>query len=133
MGDYMLDNIKLSVTLPVEPKVIYQAWFDSEKHSAFSKGKATIQKKVGNKFSALDGFVEGEIKQMILSKKIIMDWRTTEFPEDSETSTITINFEDLKGSTKLIFVHENLPEGEGKKYRKEWKDNYFTPMKEYFK
>ena len=129
----MSDNIKLSVTLPVEPKEIYQAWFVSEKHSAFSKGKATIEKKVGSKFTALDGFVEGEIKKMILSKQIIMDWRTTEFPEESESSTITISFEDLKGSTKMIVFHENLPEGEGKKYRKEWKDNYFTPMKEYFK
>jgi len=129
----MSDNIKLSVTLPVEPKIIYQAWFDSEAHSTFSKGKAVIEKKVGSKFSALDGFVNGEIKQMILSKKIILEWRTTEFPEEGENSTVTISFEDLKGSTKLIVLHENLPEGEGKKYRKEWKDNYFTPMKEYFK
>ena len=128
----MSDNIKLSVILPVEPRVIYNAWFDSEAHSAFSKGKAKIEKKVGSKFFAGDGYIEGEIKKMILSKQIVMNWRTTDFPDGSEDSLLTINFEKLSGSTKVVLIHENLPEGDGKKYRKDWKDNYFLPMKEFF-
>ncbi|MDA3781317.1 MAG: SRPBCC domain-containing protein [Bacteroidales bacterium] len=128
----MPDNIKLSVTLPVEAKTIYNAWFDREAHSSFSKGKADIQKKVGSKFTAGDGFIEGEISKMVLGKQIVMSWRTTEFPEGSEDSQLTVNFEKLPNGTKVIVVHENLPEDEGKKYRKEWKDNYFTPMKAYF-
>lgn len=128
----MADNIKLSVTLPVEPSKIYNAWFDKEAHSSFSKGKASIKKKVGHKFTACDGYIEGEISKMILNRQIVMNWRTTEFPEGAEDSTVTVNFEGLAEATKVIVVHENLPEGEGKKYRKEWKDNYFAPMKEYF-
>lgn len=128
----MADNIKLSVTLPAEAKTIYNAWFDREAHSSFAKGKAEIAKKVNSKFTAVDGYIEGEIKKMVLGRQIVMDWRTTEFPEGSENSQVTINFEKLPKGTKVIIVHENLPEGEGKKYRKEWKDNYFTPMKAYF-
>jgi activator of HSP90 ATPase len=128
----MPDNIKLSVTLPVEPKVIYNAWFDSKQHSDFTRSNVDIQKKVGSSFTAVDGYVQGELKQMILSRQITMSWRTTDFPEGSEDSLVTVNFENLDGSTKVIVVHENLPEGDGKKYRKAWKDNYFVHMKEYF-
>ncbi len=128
----MADNIKLSVTLPTNPSKIYKAWLNKDEHSAFTRSKTNIEKKVGSKFTASDGYIEGEIKQMILSKKITMTWRTTDFPEGSEDSLLEVNFEGNETSTKVILVHENLPEGDGKKYRKTWKDNYFTPMKEYF-
>jgi activator of HSP90 ATPase len=129
----MPDNIKLSVTLPVQPNVIYNAWFDKDAHSAFTNSNADIQKKVGYNFTSVDGYIRGEIKQMVLSKKITMSYRTSDFPEDAEDATLTVNFEKLPEATKVIFVHENLPEGDGKKYRKNWKDNYLNPMKEYFR
>lgn len=128
----MADNIKLSVTLPTNPSKVYKAWLNKDEHTAFTKSKANIEKKVGSKFTAADGYIEGEIKQMILSKKITMTWRTTDFPEGSEDSLLEVNFEGNDEKTKVIVVHQNLPEGDGKKYRKAWKDHYFTPMKEYF-
>lgn len=128
----MADNIKLSVTLPTNPSTLYKAWLNKDEHTAFTKSKASIEKKVGSKFTAADGYIEGEIKQMILSKKITMTWRTTDFPEGSEDSLLEVNFEGNDTSTKVIIVHQNLPEGDGKKYRKSWKDHYFIPMKEYF-
>jgi len=131
-GEKMLDKIKLSVTLPVEPKVIYNAWLDSKAHSDFTRSTVSIQKKVGSRFTAVDGYFEGEIKKMILSKQIVMSWRSTDFPEDAVDSLLTVNLEKLPGATKVILVHEDLPEGDGKKYRKVWKDNYFVHMKEYF-
>lgn len=128
----MGDNIKLSVTLPTSPSIVYKAWLNSEEHTAFTNSKANIKRKVGSKFSAGDGYIEGEITQMVLSKKIVMSWRTTDFPDGSEDSTLEVNLENSGDSTKMILVHENLPEGDGKKYRKGWKDHYFSPMKEYF-
>jgi len=128
----MADNIKLSVTLPTNPGRVYKAWLDSKEHSAFTKSEAKIKRNVGSKFTAGDGYIEGEIKQMILSKKIVMTWRTTDFPEGTEDSLLEVNLVGNDTSTKVILVHENLPEGDGKKYRKGWKDHYFLPMKEYF-
>jgi len=129
----MADNIKLSVTLPVEPKTIYNAWFDKDAHSSFTNSTADIQKKVGYHFTSVDGYIEGEIKQMVLSKKIVMEWRTKDFPEDAENALLTVSFEKLPEATKVVFAHQNIPEGDGKKYRKNWKDNYIVPMKDYFK
>jgi len=128
----MKDNIKLSITVPVEPKVVYNSWFDSKEHSAFTRSNVDIQKKVGSSFTSLDGYVTGEVKQMIMSKQIVMSWRSSDFLASDEDSLLTVSFEGQGSSTKVVILHENLPEGEGKKYRKSWKDNYFVHMKDYF-
>jgi len=129
----MPDNIKLSLTLPVIPKRIYEAWLSSDEHSAFTGTKSKIERKVGSKFSCGDGYIEGEILKMVLFKNITQTWRTSDFPPESEDSILEVNLEDLKGSTKMVLVHKNLPEGDGRKYRKGWKEHYFEPMKNYFK
>jgi len=128
----MNDNIKLSLVVPAEAKTIYNSWLNSKEHSAFTRSNVDIEKKVGSRFTSLDGYVEGEIKQMIMSKQITMSWRTLDFPEGSDDSLLTVSFENQGSSTKIVLVHENLPEGDGKKYRKCWKDNYFVHMKDYF-
>ncbi len=128
----MSDAIKLSVTLFTTPKELYNAWLDSEKHSAFTGSKATIERKVGGRFTAGDGYIQGENTLLHMNKRIHQTWRTTDFSEDSPDSIVEINFDPVEKGTKLTIVHTNLPEGEGKKYRKGWRDYYFTPMKKYF-
>ncbi len=128
----MGDTIKLSIKLPVTPREIYEAWLDSEKHSSFTGQKADIERKVGSKFTVADGYITGENLKLYRFNKIIQSWRTTDFPEDAEDSTVTIELEQLKDGTRLTILHENIPEGEGKKYRQDWRTNYFKPMKEYF-
>lgn len=128
----MSDSIKLTLTLPTEPKILYNAWLNSKKHSAFSNGKAEIEKKVGSSFKAGDGYISGTNKLLHMNKRIVQSWRTTDFNEDSEDSNLEIIFEKVEKGTKLVLVHSNLPAETGKFYRKGWKDNYFKPMKEYF-
>ncbi len=128
----MGETIRLSVKLPVSPRVIYEAWLDSEKHSSFTGAKADIQRKVGSKFTAGDGYISGENLKLYRFNKIVQTWRTTDFPTEAEDSLVTIELEEIKEGTKLTILHENIPDGDGKKYRQGWRDNYFKPMKEYF-
>ena len=128
----MSDQIKMSLTLPVQPKVLYEAWLDSEKHSEFSEKNVSIEKKVGSTFFAEGGIVEGKILEIIRNRKITQTWNSEEFPEGSEETKVEISFEAVNDSTKMVIVHSNLPEGEGKKIRKEWRDKYFNKMKKYF-
>ncbi|MCB0730536.1 MAG: SRPBCC domain-containing protein [Ignavibacteriae bacterium] len=128
----MLDSIKLSVTLQVEPKVVYNAWLDSKEHSAFTNTKAEIEKKVGSKFSAGDGYISGQNELLHMNKRIVQSWRTTDFNDEDNDSNLEILFEKVNKGTKVSIVHTNLPKDSGKYYRKGWKDHYFKPMKEYF-
>ncbi|MBI9071223.1 MAG: SRPBCC domain-containing protein [Melioribacteraceae bacterium] len=128
----MSDQIKMSLTLPVPPKVLYEAWLDSDKHSDFSEKNVKIEKMVGSAFYAEGGIVEGKVLEIIRNRKITHSWNSAEFPEGSEESKVEVSFEAVADSTKMTIVHSNLPEGEGKKIRKEWRDKYFTKMKKYF-
>lgn len=128
----MTKPIKISVTLPVRPNKLYKAWLDSEKHSAFTGEKAQIERKVGSRFTAFDGYIEGENVELLFNKKIVQTWRTNEFPDDQPDSRLEINFNEVKDGTKVTIVHADLPEGDTKKYRQGWKEHYFEPMKNYF-
>jgi activator of HSP90 ATPase len=128
----MSDSIKLSITLPIEPKILYNAWLSSKKHTAFTKSNTEIEKKVGSIFSAGDGYISGKNELLHMNKRIVQSWRTTDFPEDHPDSTLEIIFEKVEKGTKLIIAHSDLPTDTGKTYRKGWRDHYFKPMKEYF-
>jgi len=128
----MSDSIKQTVTLPTEPKIIYEAWLNSDKHSAFTNNKAIIEKKVGSSFSAHDGYITGKIELLHMNKRIVQTWRTTDFTEEDQDSTLEVLFEKVEKGTKITLLHSNLPEDSGKTYRKGWRDYYFKPMKDYF-
>jgi activator of HSP90 ATPase len=128
----MSDSIKLSITLPAEPKTLYNAWLSSRKHSEFTKSKATIEKKVGSSFTAHDGYITGTNELLHINKRIVQKWRTTDFDESSEDSVLEIQFEKVEKGTKVTLAHSNLPDETGKTYRKGWRDHYFKPMKDYF-
>jgi len=128
----MFDSIKLSITLPAEPKVLYNSWLNSNKHSEFTNSTANIEKKVGSSFTAHDGYISGKNELLHMNKRIVQSWRTTDFPADHPDSKLEITFEKVEKGTKLILNHSNLPSDTGKTYRKGWRDHYFKPMKEYF-
>ena len=128
----MTDSIKLTLTLPTDPKTLYNSWLDSNTHSAFTNSIANIEKKVGSSFTAHDGYISGTNELLHMNKRIVQKWRTTDFEESHEDSTLEILFEKVDKGTKMTLVHSNLPHETGKSYRKGWRDYYFKPMKEYF-
>ena len=128
----VLDSIKLSITLPVEPKKVYNAWLSSKKHSAFTKSEAHIEKKVGSTFTAGEGYISGTTELLHMNKRIVQTWRTTDFTEEDIDSTLEIVFENVEKGTKVSIIHTDLPKNTGTTYKKGWRDHYFKPMKEYF-
>ena len=132
IGSFMSDSIRLTLTLPTDPKTLYNAWLNSETHSAFTKSKAVIQKMVGSSFTAYDGYISGTNELLHMNKRIVQKWRTTDFNEENEDSNLEIHFEKVPKGTKITIEHSNLPDDTGKTYRKGWRDHYFKPMKEYF-
>jgi uncharacterized protein YndB with AHSA1/START domain len=129
----MNNTFELSITLPASPQRLYTAWLDSKEHSAFTGGKAKIQPKVGGKFTAWDGYILGTTTELEPYRRIVQTWRTTEFPEGSSDSRLEVLFEEVAEGTKLTLKHSLLPQGQAEEYYQGWIDNYFEPMKKYFK
>jgi activator of HSP90 ATPase len=128
----MSERIEVSVVLPVKQKALYEAWLDSEKHSAFTGSKAVIDRRVGGTFNAWDGYISGTTISVEPFGRIVQTWRTTEFPDDAPDSEIEVLFDEVREGTKLTLIHTDIPEGQGEAYRQGWIDFYFTPMEDYF-
>jgi activator of HSP90 ATPase len=127
-----MEQIKMSITLPVKASELYAAWLDSKKHSAFTGGDAQISKKVNGEFTAWDEYILGKNLELKDGKFIKQSWRTMEFKDSAPDSILELTFEEKAGKTKLSLYHYNLQKGDGKKYSQGWKEHYFTPMKAYF-
>lgn len=127
-----MDRFEIQCRLPVEASELYEAWLNSEQHSAFTGGIAAIEPVVGSRFTAWDGYITGVIEELEEGSRILQRWRTTEFPDGADDSMLECVFEASEGETTLILRHWNIPEGQGKQYESGWEEHYFSPMREYF-
>ncbi|HMW39857.1 MAG: SRPBCC domain-containing protein [Saprospiraceae bacterium] len=125
-------EFRIEAKFNVSPEVIYKAWLNSKSHSAMTGAPASINDKPGSKFSAWDGYIEGENIELEKNRRIMQSWRTSDFDHHQDDSLLEIELLPMNdGGTKLILRHSNL-EDHDMQYKKGWKDNYFEPMKKYF-
>lgn len=121
----------LKTTIKARAEQIYQAWLSSEGHTKMTGGSASITDKVGDNFSAWDGYIEGVNIAIEPFKRILQSWRTTEFEKEEKDSLVEILLSENLGLTELTLIHSSLPES-GEHYIKGWENHYFQPMKDYF-
>ena len=126
------DSIRVSAVIAASPERLYNAWLSAADHSAMIDGAASIEPNVGGRFTAWDGYISGETVALVENERIVQTWRTTEFPEGSSHSRLEVLFEPVDGGTNVTFVHTEIPEGDGKKYKQGWQEFYVKPMKKYF-
>jgi uncharacterized protein YndB with AHSA1/START domain len=122
----------LTATIPASPREVYDAWLDSISHSEMTGGEATMSDQVGAEVSAWDGYISGRNLELVPGERIVQSWRTSEFGDEHEDSTITVVLQSLGDGTLLTLEHSNVPD-EQRSYEEEgWQSNYFEPMVAYF-
>ena len=131
--DFDLTIITDTVIISATPEEVYDAYLDPKKQSAFTGSKATGDGKVGGKFTAWDGYIFGKNLELEKGKRIIQEWKTTEWPEGYPPSKLELAFEKAKGGTELSMVHTNVPAEQAGDYKQGWTDFYWKPLKAYFK
>jgi len=126
------EGLRVLTTIPAAPTTLYLAWLSSEQHSAMTGGVAKVDATVGGKYSTWNGYITGKLVILDLGRRIVMSWRTTDFPRDAADSRVEIFFEALGPSTRLTILHTDIPEGQAAQYKEGWNDKYFTPMRTFF-
>lgn len=127
----MRQKFTVSEIIPASPEAIYDAWLDSKAHGAMTGSKAKASAKVGAKFSAWDGYIEGTNLELVPGERIVQSWRASEFSPSDADSRIAISLNAVAGGTRLTLLHTRVPEGLND-YPKGWREFYFEPMKRYF-
>jgi len=121
----------LKTKIKATAEEIYRAWLNSEGHSKMTGGLATISNEVGARFTAWDGYIEGENLILEPYHRIVQTWRTTQFKVGEDDSEIELLLQETEGETELILIHRKVPES-GEHYKQGWENHYFQPMQAYF-
>lgn len=125
------DSLKLTAVFPAAPERVYRAWTSATEHAAFTEAEATFEARVGGKHAAWDGYISGTVLELDPPKRVVLAWRTTEFPEDAADSRVELRFTPEGAGTKVEIAHDDIPAGQGARYEKGWQDFYFTPLRAY--
>jgi activator of HSP90 ATPase len=124
--------IRQKVLLDASPGEVFDAYVDPAKHSAFTGSPASGAAKVGGIFTAWDGYISGKYLAMDRGKKIVHEWKTTEWPQGYPASLVELSFTGRGRRTELVMVHSKVPAEQAEDYAQGWKESYWEPMKEYF-
>jgi activator of HSP90 ATPase len=122
-------TIRQSVTFKASPHTIYEMLMDSRKHAKFTGEKASIIRKIGGKFTAYAGYINGVNLELVPDKKIVQSWRGSDWPE-GHYSRATYSLTKVQSGTRLTFRQSGVPAEHCKDISQGWRDYYWNPMRE---
>lgn len=126
-------TITQTVQVGASPGEVYDALMDSKKHAKFTGSPAKISREVGGEFTAWDGYISGKNLELVPGKKIVQEWKTTEWPEGYPPSRLEITLTEKKGGTELKMVHSKVPAEQRDDYDGGWESSYWGPLRAHFK
>jgi uncharacterized protein YndB with AHSA1/START domain len=127
-----LEEVQVSSLIPASPNAIYAAWMDSRRHSAITGSVAVINPWVGGRVTARARFIEATHVKLETGKRILLAWRTQDFPADAPDSQVDVLLQPAAGGTKVSIQHSQIPAGHAAAAREIWRSLYLDPMKRYF-
>lgn len=127
-----VSTIRQKVIIPATPDEVYEAFMDAKKHTAFTGSKATCNPKGGGHFTAWDGYISGKNIELEKGKKIVQEWKTTEWPKDYPPSRLELSLNKVKDGTEISMKHSNVPSEQAEDIKQGWIDFYWEPMKAFF-
>ena len=125
--------IKQTALIDASPAEVFDAYVDPDKHAAFTGSPATGSPKVGGRFTAWDGYISGKFIELDRGRKIVHEWKTTEWPVRYPPSLVELTLRPKGKRTELRMVHTKAPAEQAEEYAQGWIDFYWEPIKKYFK
>ena len=125
------DSLKLVTHFAAPPERLFRAWTNAAEHAAFTEAHATFEAHAGGMHTAWDDYIRGTVVEVDEPSRVVLTWRTTEFPEDAPDSRLELRFFAEGTGTRLEVVHDTIPAGQGVRYEKGWEEHYFAPLRAY--
>lgn len=125
-------TIRQKEFIPAKPVEIYDAFLNDEKHSEFTGARATCERRVGGRFTAWDGYISGKNVTLENGRRIVQEWKTTEWPKGCKPSILEVKLKPKGKGTEVQLIQTNVPAIQAKNYKQGWIDYYWMPLKKYF-
>ncbi|HVB95620.1 MAG TPA: SRPBCC domain-containing protein [Nitrososphaerales archaeon] len=124
-------TIEQTVFFEAAPEDVYDALLDPKKHSEFTGSPATTSARKGAAFTAWEGYITGRNLELVKTKKIVQEWKTTEWPDGYPVSRLELTLAAKRGGTELKMVHSKVPAEQVADYTSGWKSSYWDPLKKF--
>jgi len=126
MTPTILQRVKFSAS----PKVLFEMYMDSGKHSAVTGAPAKLSRKAGGAWRAHGGMIGGRNLMIVPGRQIVQTWRA-KFWKKNELSILILRFEKRAGGGLVDLVHLGVPMHDQNGVRKGWPKYYWKPWKRY--
>ncbi len=127
----MTPAIQQRVEFNVSPAKLFALYMDSKEHSAATRAKAVVSKKVGGKFSAFDGMISGRFLAIVPKRMIAQSWRAKHWRKTDLDSILVLTFSKTRRGARIDLVHANVPEHDHDGVSQGWEKYYWTPWRAY--
>lgn len=115
------------------PKVLFEMYMDTKKHSDLTGGKALLSRKAGGKFSAHGGYCWGKNLMIVPNETIVQTWRAADWTKKDKDSIFILTFEPTKGGGLVTMIHANVPDRHAKHLNQGWKEHYWNHWQAFLK
>lgn len=128
-----VSTIHQTAVVHATPEEVYKALTNTRMYSRFTGSAAEIGRRVGDPFSAYDGYIEGMNLELAPGKRIVRSWRAKEagWPED-HYSQVSWSLHPVDHGTKVVLHHERVPSELAESFKQGWKDYYWAPLRALF-
>ncbi len=124
------DEYLLALDLPVSAERLYQSWLDEAAHAAMIGADVVAE---GDELLIWDGYIRQRIVEAEPGKRLVLAWRTEDFPAEAPDSHLELKFIPLAPEqARLELTHRGIPAGKGSEYSSGFEDYYFAPMVRFF-
>ena len=111
-------------------KELFEIFVNPQKHSAIHGGARTkISSKEGDRFSLLNGNLNGKNLLIVPDRMIVQAWRGNVWEKDDLDSILVLVFSDTGNGAKIEMVHAFTPN----QFRELWHEIYWQPIKEFIR
>jgi len=114
------------------PAQLYEFFMDSKKHTAATGMPAKISRKVGGKWSAFGGMIQGKTLALVPNRMIVQAWRSSQWKKADPDSILVARFEkSASGGATVALTHVGVPEYDQEGVKQGWTKYYWDPWKTY--
>jgi activator of HSP90 ATPase len=126
--------IRHNVLIPfASPEDVYGAFLSSKLHAQFTGSGAKCSARARGRFTAWNNYISGKNVELVEGKKIVQEWKTSEWPKGFEPSILKISLKKKGSGTQLSMIQSRVPASQVDEYDKGWYESYWEPLKQYFR
>jgi activator of HSP90 ATPase len=130
-GGKRTPNIQQSVRFRTSPQALFDLYLDSKTHSRSTGAPARISRKIGGRFTAFGGKLEGKNLFLFPGRQIVQFWRASHWKKE-DWSILVLNFSRVAGGAQMDLVHVGVPPYDHKGVCQGWPKYYWRPWKKFF-